>query len=102
LSLIRSFSGRIHLNGRKPLGPRPQIGSRNQGFLANLTDRNFAACNQLIEFRATGCCQPTALIDRVKQLIHLGLAIIGRDGSGDRARISASDGETITQASASK
>ena len=77
----------------KVIGPPLQIGSRNQGLLPDLANSNFAAGNELIEFRATDRCQPAALGNRVEQLIHMALAIIGRDGPGDRTRAFAGDGE---------
>jgi hypothetical protein len=64
----------------KAIGPSLQIGSGNQRFFANLADRNLAAGNQLIKFRAADPCQPAALVDRKEQFVHGSLAIVGRDG----------------------
>src|SRR5208337_1201072 len=67
--------------------------SCDQRFFANPADWNFAARDQLIEFRAPDCRHPTTLRDRIEQLIHVRLATVGQDGPGDRARVVAGSGE---------
>jgi hypothetical protein len=74
---IRPF-GRLYPDGRKPICPLFQIGSRYQRFLPDLANWNFAAGNQFIEFCAPNRCNPTALGNGVEQLIHESLAIVGR------------------------
>jgi hypothetical protein len=71
----------------KPLDPILEIGSCNQRPFADLADGNFTVRDQLIELRSPDRCHPTALSNRVEQLIHVGLGTAGRDGPGDRADV---------------
>jgi hypothetical protein len=56
----------------KPLNPILQVGSCDQRLFTDLADWNFAARDQLIEFRAPDCRHLTALGNREEQLIHVG------------------------------
>ena len=89
---VRSIVG-LYRECGKAVGPPLQIGSRNERFLADLADWNFATGNQLIEFRFPDRCQPAALGNRVQELIHMTLAICSRGGPGDLARALVGYGE---------
>jgi hypothetical protein len=89
---VRSI-GRLYRDCRKAISPPFQINCRDERFLPDLADRNFAACDQLIKFRFADRRQPAALGNSVEQLIHVNLVIRRRDSPGDLTRERAGDGE---------